>query len=89
MATVLFDELTLKAMECIKFMQVCFASDSYFFRFAHDYDLALAWVYARHRGPTLVSLVLSIETTYGSSVTTNPTLFVLKDFTPTHPHIKL
>ena len=40
-------------MEYVKFKQGCFGLD---FRFGHDYNLALAWMYTsiRHRGPALV-----------------------------------
>ena len=35
------------------------------FRFGGDYDLALAWMYARHRGPTLVSSVSLVHALHG------------------------
>ena len=41
-----------------------------------DYDQALAWMYVGHGGPTLVSSVYSIETTYRSSVRHNPPLLL-------------
>ena len=51
--TSLFDTQTPKAMEYVKFKQGCCGLD---FRFGHDYNLALAWMYTsiRHRGPALV-----------------------------------
>ena len=53
MVTVLFDAITPRAMEYVKFRQSSFDSDSnVIFRFVDDYDLALALLEASRLVPS-------------------------------------
>ena len=62
----LFGAVKPWAMEYVKFKQGCFGFNSYF-RFGHDYYLAMSWIYAQHRGRPLISK--RIKTTHDSSAT--------------------
>ena len=54
MSSVLYDAQIPKAIEYVKFDPGCFGLDIVNFRFGRDYDLALAWMYTRHRDCALV-----------------------------------